>query len=107
MNDENVLSFDLKLKKQRKRGVKKQEFNRCRHAQMLADEHHKVLECEKCGYIMSAWDYIWQIAKQEENLFTHLKYTKMEQIRLNEDLKELKRKINNAKAQLRRATQNA
>lgn len=102
MIEENVLSFDLKLKEQRKRGVKKQSFNRCAHKQMLADEHNKVLECSECGFIMSAWDYIWEIAKKEENIFNHLKYTKMEQQSINNDIEELKRKKRNLQAQVNR-----
>ena len=102
MSNENILAFDLKLKEQRKRGVKKQSFNCCAHKQMLADDHNKVLECSECGFVMLPWDYVWSMAKKEENLFNHLKYTKMEQVRLDEELKELKRKVNNAKAQLRR-----
>lgn len=107
MSDDKILTFDLGLKKQRKRGVKKRGFNRCNHNQMLADEHNKVLECSECGFIMHPWDYVFNMAKKEESIFNHLKYTKMEQIKLNEDLVELKRKINNAKAQLRRATKTA
>lgn len=107
MSDDKILTFDLGLKKQRKRGVKNREFNRCSHKQMLADEHNKVLECSECGYIMHPWDYVFNIAKKEENIFNHLKYTKMEQIRLDDELKELKRKINNAKAQLRRVNKPA
>jgi ribosomal protein S27AE len=102
MSDENVLTFDLKLKKQRKRGVKNQAFNRCSHSQMLADEHHKVLECEKCGFVMSAWEYVWQIAKKEENIFNHLKYTKYEQVRLNDEVTELKRIKHNLQSQVNR-----
>lgn len=102
MSDENILTFDLKLKEQRKRGVKKQTFNRCAHNHMLADEHHKVLECEKCGFVMSAWEYVWKIAKKEENIFNHLKYTKYEQVRLNDEITELKRVKRNLQVQVNR-----
>jgi len=103
MIDKNVLTFDLKVKAQRRCSVKQRTYNKCNHSTMLADEHNKVLECKDCGFIMSAWDYVLAIAKKEDSVFSHLKYARMEKERLEQDLIGLKRKINNAKAQIKRS----
>lgn len=98
----NIIDFDLKVKEQ-KHGVKKKVLNTCQHNKMLADEHLQVLECEECGKIISAWDYVLELCKKEQRIFENIKYAKMEGAQLSETLTDLKRQIRNAKSQLNRA----
>ena len=100
---DNIIKFDLKVKEQR-RGIKKEtQFNSCRHKQMLADKQSQQLECADCGQIVSAWDYILRMCKDEQHLFDHIKYAKVERAQLDAELIDIKRQIRNAKSQLKRA----
>lgn len=99
---ENIINFDAKAREQ-KHGIKKKEFNRCRHNSILADEHLQQLECGDCGQVFSAWEYILKACKHEQSLFDNVKWAKQEKAQLDSDLVEIKRKIRNAKSQLKRA----
>ena len=107
MTDEtNIIEFDFKIT-DRRLGTKNEHSKeyKCAHRKVLADKDNKVLECEKCGFIYTPWEYIWRLATSEERIYSHLKYANEEKIKLNEDLANLKRQVKNAKAQLRRAKQ--
>lgn len=86
-------------------GVKENKFNRCKHSYVLIDDHTKMIECEGCGYTMTPYDYVLRLAKRESNIFNNLKYAKMEQASLNEQLTELKRNLTNVKSQLKRTVE--
>ena len=103
---DNVVNFDLKVKDQ-KRGVKKEtKYNTCRHSQMLADKKLQQLECADCGQIVTAWDYVLKMCEEEQRIFDHIKYAKIERSELDSQLIDIKRKVRNAKSQLKRAISN-
>lgn len=98
----NIIDFS----KARRLGTKNQYGkSQCAHTKLIADQDQKVLECEKCGYVYTAWEYVWKLATSEERLFSHLAYARMEKKRLEEEIVELKRISKNTKAQIRRAKQ--
>lgn len=102
---ENIIKFIPKnnIDESQKRGIKKEEFNYCRHPSKLANTVMQHLECADCGQVITAWDYILEICKDEQRLFDHLKYAKEERNRLDSELIDIKRQVKNAKSQLKRA----
>lgn len=104
-DDDNIIEFDFKLT-DRRLGTKNEHSKEydCPHRKVLADKDLKVLECEKCGFIYTPWEYIWRLASKEERIHAHINYAMDEKVRLGKELTDLKRQIRNAKAQLRRAS---
>lgn len=106
MDNDDIIDFSKKTSEIKSRLISKKEnkYNRCKHRHVEIDDHTKMLECTSCGYIMTPYDYVLRLAERETNIFNNLKYAKMEHSQLNDELKELKRKIKNAKAQLNRVS---
>lgn len=91
----------IELKPGRKMKISPPVFTGCRHNVMMADTHNKVMECERCGFIKTPWEYVYELAMNETNVHGHLENAKAETSRIRNVLADLKRKIRNAKAQKR------
>ena len=104
---DDIISFSKKSSEIKGHSLsnKKIPFNRCEHRSVLADDHNKVIECRKCRYIMTPWEYILRISNREDRILYNLKYARIEHNQINEELIELKKDVKNFKAQLKRTVE--
>lgn len=80
--------------------VKRARF--CRHRYLL-DENRRSVECSECGRQFDAFDAFSLAASEWQRHADNLRHLQDQVLKASEELKELKRQIANAKAQLRRA----
>ena len=74
----------------------------CNHKRIWVVEKDRMLQCRDCETWLDPFDRWLKLAKEESSRYTNIRYAKIEERRLADSLKDLKRQIRNAKAQLSR-----
>ena len=72
----------------------------CQHRHIIVCEKSRSLECDVCGAVIDAFDFMLRWAKEDRSLEYRLKQLRDELKRLGEKLKKLRRMEKNAKARL-------
>lgn len=69
----------------------------CKHRSVLVDADKRQLECETCGALIDAFEYVFSIALREESSFEKMKsyeadveLLKREKVRLEEEILKLR-----------------
>jgi len=74
----------------------------CRHGgQILYDPTMRTIECEACGAVLDAFDWIVHLAREESRILANYRSARAEWHRLEKANEELSRRERNAKARVR------
>jgi len=95
----NVLEFKTVIFQVR---AKTTDQKLCAHSAVVVDEQNQMIECGQCGVLMSPFEYVVKVAKNEIRWSNQVKYLKIEASQIEDQITELKRQRTNIKAQLRR-----
>jgi hypothetical protein len=106
MSDDNVIPFnfgsDFISQKEPPEGDERFERRLCRCKKLIIDDHERALYCASCGRHFDPFDHIMARVRESAAMVPELSHRKREGKKLRDELDDLKRKIRNAKAQLRR-----
>lgn len=84
----------------------KRTYTSCSHCKITVHEHSRTLECDGCGKVINAFDYIFQWANKQQRIVWRNE-TLDSQIRDKEKLlSDLTRRIANIKSRIKRAKVN-
>ena len=95
--------IDVDFKSTHKRGLIKKDGPTgvyCQHSTIEVDDHHKTLECAKCGKIFEPYEYVLSLATKEDRVAKSINYLKNEERALTENIEKLKKEARNLKAQI-------
>lgn len=86
--------------------LKKQESDTvfCRHTQLEIDHHQRILLCEKCGKVLDAYDYVYELAVKETRLFSDIKLLQKDVEDLTMQRNALKAQVSHLKSDVKKAT---
>ena len=75
----------------------------CYHWRIQLDVAHRTVHCDDCGCVLTAFDWLHDMARHERNLFDNYRELRKRVKELAEEVEELERQERNTKARLRRA----
>lgn len=84
---------------------KSSEQKRCTHVQVMIDESTQMIECNSCGVLLTAFEYVMRWANKETRYINNIKYLKIEVQQIETEIAEPKKRKANLKAQVRRIKQ--
>jgi len=97
----DVIDFTAKAKETVMTPVK--SYSRgCSHTAITLDEHRRQIECQDCGKVFEAFDYLFAWANGQQRIVWHLRSVENEVKQLEEKVEELKRVKSNLQAQVRK-----
>lgn len=65
----------------------------CFHRNVVVDEQSRTIECDKCGVVMDAFDFLKSCCYEEDNAFVRLGQLKIEVAKLEKRYKNLNSEI--------------
>jgi hypothetical protein len=72
------------------------------HKHVVVDSHARTLTCEHCGFVIDAFDYIEQWAKEGDSRMTGLKALEVRRRVVQAEHDDLLRKVKNLRQRLKR-----
>ena len=100
IDDENVVQFPRDEKPMLT--VAFDGASHCRHRQVAVSERDRTVTCTRCNAQIDPIDYICQLARKSQNAHGQLRTYRSEVSRAAIELRDLKRRIRNADARLKR-----
>src|SRR5690349_10342884 len=76
----------------------------CLHKQVIIDIEKRVVECESCGSIVDAFDFILHTASNENHWFYHANVLKDKVSQLREIKMRLEKDVKNLESKIKRRT---
>jgi len=102
MPDDNVISIDFRNAKP-SITVSEGRDRYCRHGAVQLEKQTRLVTCKWCGAALDPFDVLMGEARRQTNHWHNGNHLAREETRLREQLEDVKRKLRNAKAALKRA----
>lgn len=74
----------------------------CPHTKITLDEHRRQIECDDCGKVFEAFDYLLNWANGQQRIIWRITAAKHESEQLTSQIEELKRQKRNLQVQVNR-----
>ena len=86
--------------------ITRREAPFCHHWRIELDEKTRMCLCLTCGGWLTPWEYLWAVARRDENLAARGNRYESEAKALTDRIEELKKEERNIKARVKRAAGN-
>ena len=101
----NIIDLSEKLKPEENKlvHVVKSKKGYCKHMEVIINKDEKTIQCRRCGYMLSSWEYISKLADLTDRTIDWVVSLEKKRWNLVNELSDIERKIKNAKSRLSRA----
>lgn len=77
----------------------------CGCPEVVVDHRTQMCTCERCGFSMTAFDFLWRLMNDWQRVESYIRVLKMEEVGLKQRIEELQKEKSSVQASLSRLTQ--
>lgn len=75
----------------------------CLHDQIRIYEYYRIVECNRCGERLDAFDYLLSVGKKENNKLSELTWLNYEIKHKKEDIERMKNQLSKLRSEIKKA----